>query len=492
MKLKNIYLLVFAALGVIILTNCKAISNESELVDKNSKTTSMIDNGNNTIQPEWAINAVIYELNTRQFSQNGTFAEVTEQLPRLKKLGVDIIWFMPIFPISEEKRKATGGVLVDNIRDPEERKKYQGSPYSVADYKKVNPDHGTDADFKVMVDKIHSLGMKIILDWVPNHTGWDHPWITEHRDFYTQVDGKIIDPIDYNTGESWGWTDVADLNFDNKEMRKEMISDMKYWITDMNVDGFRMDVAHGVPNDFWVECSKALRAVGDIYMLAEGEVPEQRNSGSFAADYGWSLHHLLNEIAKGKKKASAIDEWHKTDNEKYTRGYHMNFTSNHDENTWAGTVKERMGDAGDAMAVFIFTFEGMPLIYNGQEASLDKRLEFFEKDPIEWGTYNKTGFFQKLAELKHKNKALRNGEHGGKVQKLTTSDSENVYAFTREKDGDRVITLINMSKVAREIDLDLGKLAGGYSNVFEEGSVTLPSKMTIKMAPWEYLVFSNK
>lgn len=492
MKLINPVILVFAFLGIYLLTNCKAASDDEKPADKHSNTAAMKDDGTTTIQPDWAKNAVIYELNTRQFSENGTFSEVTAQLPRLKKLGVDIIWFMPIFPISEKNRKATGDVLVDNIRDPEERKKYQGSPYAVADFKKVNPDYGSKADFKTMVDKIHSLGMKIILDWVPNHTGWDHPWIESNRDFYTQVDGKIIDPIDYNTGESWGWTDVADLNYDNKEMRKAMIADMKYWITDMNIDGFRMDVAHGVPNDFWVECSKELRAAGEVYMLAEGEVPEQRNSGSFASDYGWSLHHLLNEIAKGKKKASAIDEWYKADSEKYTRGYHMNFTSNHDENTWAGTVKERMGNAGDAMAVFTFTFEGMPLIYNGQEASLNKRLEFFERDPIEWGNYNKSTFYHKLTELKHKNQALANGEFGGKIQKLATTDDENIYAFAREKNGDKVITIINMSKSAKEIDIDLGKFAGGYSNVFEEGSLTLPSKMTLKMAPWEYLVFSNK
>ena len=166
-----------------------------------------------------------------------------------------------------------------------------------------------------------------------------------------------------------------------------MINDMKYWVTNKNVDGFRMDVAHGVPNDFWVECAKQLRksVSGDVYLLAEGEVPEQRNNGAFATDYGWSLHHLLNHIAKGENNAGDIDKWYKEDSEKYKRGYHMNFVTNHDENTWAGTIKERMGDAGDAMAVFTFTFEGMSLIYNGQEAILNKRLEFFERDPIEWG-----------------------------------------------------------------------------------------------------------
>ena len=465
--------------------------------DKQATTTPELitapENSTGTIQPDWANNAVIYELNTRQFSEAGNFAEVIKQLPRIKKLGVDIIWFMPIHPISEEKRKATGDVLVDNIRDPEERKKYQGSPYAVADYRKVNPDYGTDADFTSMVDVIHSLGMKIILDWVPNHTGWDHPWITEHPDYYTQVDGKIIDPIDYNTGESWGWTDVADLNYENPKMRQAMIDDMKFWVMNRNVDGFRMDVAHGVPNDFWVECAKQLRKAsgGDVYLLAEGEVPEQRNSGSFAADYGWSLHHLLNEVAKGEKTAADIDKWYEADGEKYTRGYHMNFTSNHDENTWAGTVKERMGAAADAMAVFVFTFEGMPLIYNGQEASLDKRLEFFERDPIDWGNYDKTSFYKKLTELKHNNVALSNGEHGGKIQKIATSNDDDIYAFARQKGENTVITIINMSKKEQEIDVEIDKFAGGYSNLFEQGSVTLPSKMTLNMAPWEYLVFSN-
>ena len=464
-------------------------TNDSATMSSKEKTVIPVG----TIQPKWANNAVIYELNTRQFSKAGNFAEVTNQLPRLKDLGIDIIWFMPIHPISDVKRKGTSGIFVNNIQDPEERKLYQGSPYSIADYRKINPDFGTVKDFEIMVSKIHELGMKIILDWVPNHTGWDHPWIKEHSDFYTKVDGKIIDPIDYNTGESWGWTDVADLNYDNPKMRQAMIDDMKFWITERKIDGFRMDVAHGVPNDFWDDCAKQLRAAanGDLFLLAEGEVPEQRNSGAFAADYGWSLHHLLNNIAKGKKTAADIDKWYEEDNRKFNRGYHMNFITNHDENTWAGTIKERMGKAEDALAVFVFTYEGMPLIYNGQEASLDKRLAFFEHDPIEWGNYNKTGFYKKLTGLKRSSKALANGESGGKIQKISTSIPESIFAFAREKEDNVVITIINMSKKEQNFDIELGEFSGSYSNVFEEGSITLPKKMTLKMFPWEYLVFSR-
>ncbi|MCB0661721.1 MAG: alpha-amylase, partial [Saprospiraceae bacterium] len=350
-----------------------------------------------TNQPDWAKNAVIYEVNVRQYTPEGTFNAFSEHIDRLKDLGVDILWFMPVFPISEKNKK---GEL--------------GSYYAVSNYREVNPEFGAIEDFDAMVQKVHDAGMKIIIDWVPNHTGWDHVWLATNKEFYTRDSlGNVIDPIDPETGKSWGWTDVADLNYDNAEMRQEMIASMQYWLDNHNIDGLRVDVAHNVPNDFWDQVQDSLGKGNYPYMLAEGEVPYHRNSGTFAMDYAWSFHHLMNDIAKGEKPASAIDTWLKEDRAKYERGYHMQFITNHDENAWNGTEYERMGDGVDAFAVLTFTFEGMPLIYTGQEAAYNKRMEFFQKDPVDWGTYEKTEFYKKLIDLKHRNQALWNGEHGG-------------------------------------------------------------------------------
>lgn len=420
--------------------------------------------------PTWAKDATIYEVNMRQFTEEGTFEAFSSHLQRIKDMGVDIIWLMPIHPISKEKRK---GEL--------------GSPYAVGDYKAVNPEYGTMDDFDAMVKRIHDLGMKIIIDWVPNHTGWDNPWISAHPDWYTQNDkGEIIDPIDYNTGESWGWTDVADLNYDNAEMRKEMIETLKYWITDRKVDGFRMDVAHGVPDDFWQECNKELKATGDVFLLAEGEVPKQRNEGGFHADYGWTLHHKLNEIAKGEKNAEDIWKYYTEDSTKFSKGFHMNFTSNHDENTWAGTVFDRMGDGHRAMAVLTATFDGMPLVYGGQEEPMKKRLEFFKKDPIGFKDYAYQDFYTDLLRLKKDNKALFNGEYGGRAVRI--SNQKNILAFAREKDGNEVIGVINLSNQPQKAEITR-KLDQSRIKIISEGA-TQESENSISLEPWGYAVYA--
>jgi len=421
--------------------------------------------------PDWAKNATIYEVNMRQFTKEGTFQSFIPHIDRLKKMGVDILWFMPIYPISETKRK--GGL---------------GSPYAVSDYKNTNPEFGSLEDFDKMVAAIHKAGMKIILDWVPNHTGWDNPWITAHPDWYTQDSlGNIIDPIDYNTGESWGWTDVADLNFDKKEMRQEMIKSLLFWIEKHNIDGYRMDVAHGVPDLFWSEVSDALFAKKHVFMLSEGETHSHRNLGNFHMDYGWSFHHLLNEIAKGEKNVEDLREWYVQDQKNYQSGFHMHFTSNHDENTWAGTVFDRMGEAHKPLAVVSQTFEGMPLIYGGQEEPLKKRLKFFEKDEIGFNDYAYQEFYTKLNALKHKNKALWNGKYGGAPTFI--SNSKDIMAFQREKDGDSVAIFINLSDKKAEAIID--KDIKGLKNIDTGKSIDFKKGDSIKLEPWAYVVASS-
>lgn len=422
---------------------------------------------------EWIKSATIYEVNIRQFSPEGNFAGVARQLPRLKEMQVDVIWLMPIFPISTTKRKGS-----------------LGSYYAVSDYLKVNPDYGTMDDFKSLVDQIHAQGMKVILDWVPNHTGWDNVWMKKHPKFYTRdAKGKMTDPLDENTGKSMGWTDVADLNYDNPELRKAMTEALLFWVNSMNVDGFRMDVAEMVPIDYWRQVVPQLRSANPaLMMLAESEYPPHRNEGLFDATYGWSLHHLLKDIAQGKKGPADIEAWLKADRAKFQKGFHMHFVTNHDENSWNGTEEELYGPAKNAMALLAFTLDGMPLVYSGQESNLDKRLKFFEKDPIEWGDYSRKRFFGYLFGLKHRQPALWNGEAGGEPTRVKTNNDDQVFAFKREKGDNRVIVLLNLSGETREIAVQDPTLAGKYRDVFGAYDIILADNVSFVMQPWGYAI----
>lgn len=422
--------------------------------------------------PSWAKNATIYELNVRQFSPEGTFKAVKPHLERLKKMGVDIIWFMPIQTISETKRKGT-----------------LGSYYAVSGYRDVNPEFGTLHDFQSLVAAIHNQGMHVLIDWVPHHTGWDHPWITGHPEYYSKDSlGNIVDPINEDTGEPWGWTDVAELDLDNQDMRKAVIADMEYWVETADIDGFRVDHAHGLPGDYWDQVSAALADNGPLFMLAEGEEPYLRNTDNFEMTYAWRFHHAMNSIAKGEEDVNILDTILAEDRAKYTSGYHMYFTSNHDENSWAGTVMERMGDGHKAFAVLASTIDGMPLLYSGQEEPITKRLEFFEKDPIEWRDYAYADFYQKLFYLKKRNKALWNGDDGGFSQRINTS--EKAYAFKREKDGDKVIVVLNLSP--EQHSTALFEATGEMRELFSGKPVSYRAREEISLGPWEYLVLTSR
>ena len=387
---------------------------------------------------------VIYEVNIRQYSPEGTFNAFTKDMPVLKDLGVKVIWVMPINPISKVKRKATDGQFTSDIEDEKEREKYLGSYYSVSDYKAINPEFGNLEDFKNLVDTAHDNGIYVIVDWVPNHTGWDHPWITAHPDWYTQNDkGEIIDPINPETGESWGWTDVADLNYDNTEMRKEMINDLKYWLTEANIDGYRMDVAHKVPQDFFEEVTKELKQIKPVFMLAEAEQPVLLEK-AFDMQYAWEGHHLLNELAKGEKNSDDFQAYiKKQDTVLQDDDINMNFVTNHDENSWAGTLKERMPDNKELFTALTYTMPGMPLIYSGQEYDLDHRLLFFEKDSIPKTKGDYFTLLQRLGELKNTNSALNGGKDAAAYKAIDAGPS--VIAFSRTKDDDEVIFVANIS-----------------------------------------------
>jgi len=469
---------------VVAITACKNDKNEieatSEVVEK--VTLAPIDD---------AIleSAIIYEANIRQYSPEGTFNEFTKDIPELKKLGVKVIWLMPIFPISETKRKATGDVFAEDIKDPEERKKYLGSYYAVSNFKETNPDLGTKEDFRNLLNTAHENGIYVILDWVPNHTGWDHTWITTNPEFYTKNSkGEITEPLNED-GTPVGWADVADLDYSNLGLQETMINDMKYWITEENIDGFRCDVAGSVPVSFWENAIPKLRAEKDIFMLAEAWEPQLLKGDLFEMAYAWEGHHLMNEISQGKKTVKDWDIYMiKLETEYDENDILMNFITNHDENSWNGTVTERMGNAGEAMLALSYTMPGMPLIYSGQEYDLNHRLLFFEKDSIPKTKGDVWPVLEKLSKLKTEVLALDGGKNTATYKRLTTSKDESVLAFQREKEGSQLVFIANMSNKASEFTLNV---AADMLNAYTGELVTLTKDKTYSFSPWEYKILVN-
>jgi len=401
----------------VLLTGCSQEPEETQKVP----TPSIVEH------PEWSKNANIYEVNIRQYSPEGTFNAFKKDLPRLKDMGVKILWLMPIQPIGELNRKGT-----------------KGSYYSVKDYKAVNPEFGTEADFKALVDEAHEMGFKVILDWVANHSAWDNVW-TINKDWYNlDEDGNFQPPVE-------DWSDVIDLNYDNQDMRAAMTDALVYWVKEFNIDGYRCDVAGMVPIDFWVKAHEEMDKVKDVFMLAEDGEPELLYE-AFDMNYAWEYAHTIREIAAGEQTFLDLDSLFMRDAERFPKNvYRMYFTSNHDENSWNGTDPGMYGPNFENFAVLSATVPGMPLIYNGQESMLDKQLEFFEKDQIDWKEYSYQDFYSILLDLNTTNQALWNGEYGGDFTKIESP--ENTYAFSREKDQFQVVVAINISEETKEITI---------------------------------------
>lgn len=407
--------------------------------------------------PEWTRSAAIYEINVRQYTPEGTISALIPHIPRLRSLGVDVVWVMPIQPIGVARRK---GVL--------------GSPYSVSSYTEVNPAFGTKADFRSFVEASHEAGLRVVLDWVPNHTAFDHPWITQHPDWYVhRADGSIMNARDGENHET-DWTDVAELNYDNPDMRRAMIADMRYWLEAMDVDGFRCDVASGVPTDFWIGARAELsRVKRDLFWLAEAEDPALYVA--FDMTYGWQFHHLLNELAQGKRPTSDIDAYLAQQAARYpSNAYRMYFTSNHDENSWNGSEFERMGANHQAAFVLSSTMsESMPLLYTGQEASLNKRLRFFEKDTVDWNGPSLGSFYASTIDLKHRNAALWNGAWGGPQSRLTTDGGDRVYAFSRTRGLNTVVVFVNFGDSQRAVSYRAFDAPGSYMDWYTHAQASL-------------------
>lgn len=420
------------------------------------------------IHPEWSKNLAIYEANIRQHSPEGTFKAFEDYVPQLKEMGIGIVWLMPVNPIGLKNRKGT-----------------MGSYYSIKDYKTLNPEFGKPEDFKSLVDKIHDSGMYVIIDWVANHTAWDHPWASFRPDFYSKDSlGNFVPPVP-------DWSDVIDLDFENQDLRSEMYSAMEYWVTKYDIDGFRCDVAGMVPIDFWNTVADSLDKLKPLFMLAEAHGPEFHKK-AFDMTYDWQLKDLMNNIVQREKTVEDLAEYYLQAKSNYhPDAYRMVFTSNHDENSWSGTVYKRLGEAAETFAVFTGVFRGMPLIYSGQEAGLNKALEFFEKDPIEWRDHKLRSIYSKLFHLKKKNQALWNGVNGGEIIRLDTSNGKNIYSFIREKKGDKVVAIFNFSPLKQTFTIKSSLLEGSYINLFTEEKIEFEGKEVFELNGWNYLVLSN-
>ena len=422
----------------------------------------------NSVLPTWANSATIYEVNVRQYTEAGTFKAFEENLPRLQKLGVKILWLMPIHPISKLNRKGT-----------------LGSPYSVADYKGINPEYGDSADFKDLVTKAHALGLKVILDWVPNHSGWDNPWTVNKSWYHTDSGGNIVPPNN-------DWTDVAWLNYQNQDMRRAMIDAMSYWVKTFDIDGFRADVAAGVPTDFWKQANTQLQAIKPLFMLAEDQSVQSLLDDAFITNYNWELKDIVNSIAAGRKDSTDFEAMAKNQTFTYpTRTFPMNFITNHDENSWSGTEFDRLGSAVSAMAALTFTYPGMPLIYSGQEVGNTKRLAFFEKDFIPGLTVanSTTTFYTKLVSLKNKNASIWNNSSALLVP--TPGNNKSVIAYSRKSGSNKVLTVINATGATQKVTLKLTKLNAAYY-LFSSGNLaTLKTTLTLTLKPWQYEIYSS-
>ena len=409
---------------------------------------------------------VIYEANIRQYSESGKFKDFTKDIYKLKNFGVKIIWLMPIHPISKTNRKGT-----------------LGSYYSISDYKAVNPEFGSKDDLDELIKEAHKHDMLVILDWVANHTGWDHKWIKNKPDYYTKNEnGEITDPINPSTGESWGWIDVADLNFDNMEMQNEMIEAMEYWVKEHDIDGYRLDAAHSCPASFWKKSIERLKKIKNVLMLAESD---GYHTGGFELielfdmSYNWSGHHVLNRIYKKENNSEDLKlNINRNLNDYSSKHILMNFTSNHDENTWAGTVFDRYGDGAKTFAALTYFLPGIPLIYNGQEYGLNKRLEFFEKDFIPKKQSDFYEFYSNLNSLKKENNIL---DVDSEIKfEIIETNNKNLVCYKRTKNNDSMYFVANLSEESQEINTEFSETLKSLNS---DKMISLKKN---SLDPWEY------
>ena len=416
--------------------------------------------------PEWAKSATIYEINTRQFTAEGTFRAAQAELPRLKQLGVEILWLMPVHPIGEVKRKGS-----------------LGSPYSVQDYYGVNPEFGTLADLRAFIDAAHAQGMYVILDWVANHSAWDNPLVTQHPDWYKR-DWKG----DFRPTPWWDWSDIIELDYRQPGLRAWMAKALRYWVEEVGVDGYRADVAGFVPLDFWEDVRAELETVKPVFLLAEWE-SRDLHARAFDATYAWSWWEALHKIAQGQADANALHIYYSWNENFYPKdALRMTFVSNHDKNAWEATEYEAFGPALNAAIVLSFVGEGMPMLYNGQEAGNHRRLAFFEKDPITWRDDPQGELYRQLIALRKQNSALWSGAWGPTMIHVPNDAPGKVLSFVRRNEKDAVFAVFNFSEKARAVSFSESLHHGRWRDAFSGEIADVGAGSRITLPAWGYRV----
>ena len=416
----------------------------------------------------WLAAATIYEVNVRQYSHEGTFNAFAKELPRLKDMGVEVLWFMPVHPIGEKNRKGM-----------------EGSYYSVKDFKDVNPEYGTLQDFEILVKKAHELEMKVIIDWVANHAAWDNVWTKEHPEYFERdAAGNFRPPYD--------WTDVIQIDHSSEEEQAAMIGAMKFWIENLDIDGFRADLAHLTPLAFWKKARTEIEPLKpELFWLAETE--EIAYHEVFDASYTWEWMHKTEDFSKGKIGLQELCRvLEKYDYDFPVSAYRMYFTSNHDENSWNGTEYEKYGDLAKALAVFSVTWNGIPMIYSGQELPNLKRLKFFEKDTIEWKKENTLHeFYKTLLSLKKKNLALRACDKSVQTHFVSNDKNKKILSYLRKSSSDEVFVVLNLGSEKETLQIRGSIVSGDFTDVFKKTSCRFDEEAIIQMQPYEFLVFEK-
>ncbi len=416
----------------------------------------------------WKHSTNIYEVNIRQYTVEGTFAAFQKHLPRLKEMGVETIWLMPITPIAQKNKKGS-----------------LGSPYACSDYTSINSEFGNLKDFNNLVDEIHQLGLKIIIDWVANHTGWDHVWTKTHPEYYK------IDPKTKDFQIASGMDDIIELDFNNPELRNAMISAMQFWVKECDIDGFRCDLAAWVQLDFWQEARPKIEEIKPLFFIGEFDELENPEYGKvFDASYSWEWMHKTEEYFKKNLPLQFLKDLLVKYSKIGDQSMRAWFTSNHDENSWNGTEYEKYGEIALPLAVFSATWNGIPLLYSGQELPLNKRLEFFEKDEIEWNNDFKLAvFYKKLLHLKANNLALRGGDAEVQTYFVDTSANDKILAFRRKNGEDEVLILLNFSKEAVQFTIDDYGIDGNFTELFTNENVDFSNFKDFELEVSGYRVF---
>jgi alpha-amylase len=441
--------------------------------NNNTKQITQMDSAEMNIEfkpVEWAHTTNIYEVNVRQYTKEGTFNAFGKELPRLKDMGVQTLWFMPVTPIAKKNRKGT-----------------LGSYYACSDYTAINPEFGTLDDFKYLVKQAHSMGFKVIIDWVANHTGWDHIWTKQHPEYY------LRDSSTEDFKMASGMDDIIELDYSNPDMVKAMIDALQFWVMECDIDGFRCDLAFWVGLPFWIKARKELDKVKYLFWLGEfDEIDHPAYGKVFDASYTWTWMHKTEDFNKKHLPIDSLEFVLQQYNNIGNHSMRAWFTSNHDENSWNGTEYEKYNGMAKTLAVFSCTWNGIPLIYSGQEIPNRRRLKFFDKDQIEWtGFYELNDFYKTLLHLHIAHPALRAGDDNVKTFRIKTNDDAHVFAYMR-KNGDReVLVLLNLSPFDNLFTITDEMILGVFKNVFTNIINNFSAEKKLEIPAWGYLVFEK-